>query len=157
MTARFTASNPTRHRTPRRISGPKRPAMSSRHPQAAIERDKRLTAGIADCDRRIKKYHQLLDHDVDPALAAAWITEAQRERKGLESQLGENIPSEQLSSSQVKALVTGLRDIVAALAAADPADKADLYKELGVTLRYDTGGTVTVRARPRGVTVGVVR
>ena len=33
------------------------------------------------------------DHDVDPALAAAWITEAQRERKGLELQLGENIPA----------------------------------------------------------------
>jgi len=122
---------------------------------AAIERDKRLTAGIADCDRRIKKYHQLLDHDVDPALAAAWITEAQRERKSLEAQLGENIPGEQLSSSQVKALVTGLRDIVAALAGAEPADKADLYKELGVTLRYDPSGTVAVKVQPRGVTVRV--
>ncbi len=48
---------------------------------AAIERDKRLTAGI---------------------------TEAQRECEGLGAQLGENIPGEQLRSSQVKALVTGL-------------------------------------------------
>ena len=85
----------------------------------------RLRAGIADCDRRIAKYHQLLDHDVDPALAASWITEAQRERRGLEAQLGQQIPGEQLSSSQVKALVGALRDIVSTLAAADPTDKAD--------------------------------
>ncbi len=119
------------------------------------ERDDKLRAGIADCDRRIAKYHQLLDHDVDPALAAAWITEAQRERQGLEAQLGEQVSGEQLSSSQVKALVGALRDIVSALAAADPTDKADLYRELGVTLRYDASGTVTVRAQPRGVKVRV--
>jgi len=119
------------------------------------ERDDKLRAGIADCDRRIAKYHQLLDHDVDPAVAAAWITEAQRERQGLEAQLGEQVSGEQLSSSQVKALVGALRDIVGALAAADPTDKADLYRELGVTLRYDASGTVTVRAQPRGVDVRV--
>jgi len=56
---------------------------------------------------------------------------------------------------QVKALVTGLHDIVAALAAADPTDKADLYKELGVTLRYDPSGTVAVKVQPRGATVRV--
>lgn len=120
-----------------------------------IDREERLRAGIADCDRRITKYHQLLDHDIDPALAASWITEAQRERRGLEAQLGQQIPGEQLSSNQVKALVDALRDIVGTLAAADPTDKADLYRELGVTLRYDPSGTVTVQAQPRGVTVRV--
>ena len=120
-----------------------------------IEREERLRAGIADCDRRIGKYHQLLDHDVDPALAAAWITEAHRERSGLEAQLGQQIPGEQLSSSQVKALALALRDIVGALGAADPTDKADLYRELGVTLRYDPSGTIAVQAQPRGVTVRV--
>jgi len=111
---------------------------------AKSEQDDKLRIGIADCDRRIKKYHQLLDHDVDPALAAAWITEAQRERKALEAQLGVQVSGDQLSSSQVKALVVALRDIVSTLAAADPTDKADLYQELGVSLRYDTSGTVTV-------------
>ena len=48
-----------------------------------------------------------------------------------------------------------LRDIVGTLAAADPADKADLYRELGVTLRYDPSGTIAVQAQPRGVTVRV--
>ena len=51
--------------------------------------------------------------------------------------------------------MTGLRDIVAALAGAEAADKADLYKELGVTLRYDPSGTVAVKVQPLGVTVRV--
>jgi len=85
----------------------------------------------------------------------AGITEAQRERRGLEAELGQQVPGEQLSSNQVKALVHALRNIVDTLAAAEPADKADLYRELGVTLRYDPSGTVTVQAQPRGVTVRV--
>lgn len=96
-----------------------------------------------------------LDNDVDPALAASWITEAQRERRGLGAQLGQQIPGEQLSSSQVKALVHALRDTLGALAAADPSDKADLCRELSVTLRYDPSGSVTVQAQPRGVTLRV--
>jgi hypothetical protein len=64
-------------------------------------------------------------------------------------------PGEHLSPNQVKALLESLRDIVGTLAAADPADKADLYRELGVTLRYDPSGTVAVQAQPRGVSVRV--
>ena len=86
---------------------------------------------------------------------AAWITEAQRERRGIEAELGHEMPGKQLSVSQVKALVHALGDIVATLAAADPADKADLYRELGVSLRYDPSGAVTVQAQPRGVKVRV--
>ena len=65
-------------------------------------------------------------------------------------------PGEHLSPNQAKALLESLRNIVGTLAAADPADKADLYRrELDVTLRYDTSGTVTVRAQPRGAEVRV--
>ena len=121
----------------------------------AVQRKERLRAGIADCDRRIGRYHQLLDYNTDPALVASWVAEAQRERTALETQLGEQIPGEKLTSAQVKALVQGFRDIVATLAKAAPADKADLYNELGVTLRYDTTGSVAVQLQPRGVTVRV--
>ena len=45
--------------------------------------------------------------------------------------------------------------IVGMLADADPTEKADLYRELGVTLRYDPSGTIAVQAPPRGVTIRV--
>ena len=41
--------------------------------------------------------------DVDPALAAPWITEAQRERRGPEAQLGQQVLREQLSSNRTAA------------------------------------------------------
>ncbi len=41
------------------------------------------------------------------------------------------------------------------LANAEPADKAELYDQLGISLHYDPTGTVTVQVHPRGVTVRV--
>jgi hypothetical protein len=89
------------------------------------------------------------------ALGAQWIAETQRERKTLELQLGEHIPGGELTAKEVRALVDALRDIVSVLVAADPADKSELYAQLGVALSYDPTGNVTVKTEPRGVTVRV--
>lgn len=50
--------------------------------------------------------------------------------------------------AQFRALVAGVRDIVTALSAAAPTDKAAIYAELGVSLTYHPGGQVLVEARP---------
>ena len=77
---------------------------------------------------------------------AKWIAEVQRERKNLEALLGRSVPGGQLSKAEVKALVTALRDIVGVLSNAEPADKAELYAELGVNLTYHPDGRVAVEA-----------
>ncbi len=118
---------------------------------AADEREAALRAAIADCDRKLANYRALLDHEDAVTVAAAWIADTQRERKQLERQLGQHVPGDQLTPEQVKALVKALKDIVGVLAEADPADKADLYDQLGISLAYDPDGTVTVESRPRGV------
>lgn len=48
-----------------------------------------------------------------------------------------------------------LRGVVKVLAIADPADKADLYAEMGVSLSYHPDGRVAVEALPRGRDVSV--
>jgi site-specific DNA recombinase len=121
----------------------------------AQNRDQQLRTDIADCDRRISNYRQLLDDGNTVTLAAQWIAETQRERTALERQLGRHIPGGELTAKEVQALVSALRDIVAVLADADSDDKADLYAKLGISLRYDPAGTVAVQAAPRGVTGGV--
>jgi site-specific DNA recombinase len=131
------------------LSGVSEPDPASEQRQAGL-RD-----GIKECDRKIERYRSLLDQEGDVAIAAKWITDTQRERRALEAQLGQQIPGGTMTTEQVKALVAALRDIVDVLADADPADKAELYNELGVTLRYDPEGMVTVQAHPRGVTVCV--
>jgi site-specific DNA recombinase len=122
---------------------------------AAEKRTADLRSGIADCDRKIRNYRQLLDEEDTVTLAAGWIAETQRERKSLERQLGNSVPGGELTSNEVQALVKALRDIVDVLATAEPADKAELYNELGISLRYDPTGSVAVMAEPRGVQVCV--
>ncbi len=114
-----------------------------------------LRAAIADCDRKLANYRALLDTEDAVTVAAEWIADTQRERKALERQLGHHVPGGEMTPEQVKALVKALRDIVDVLADAEPADKAELYNKLGVSLRYDPDGTVTVQAHPRGVQVRV--
>ena len=65
-----------------------------------------------------------------------------------ERDLGQAVPAEKLTRAEVKALVTGLRDVVATLARAEPADKAIMYAELGVRLTYHPDGRVLVESRP---------
>ena len=119
------------------------------------QRQGELREAIQECDRKIEGYRTLLDQDGDVAIAAKWITEVHRERRTLEAQLDYQIPSGKMTADQVKALVAALRDIVDVLTDAEPADKAELYNELGVTLTYNPDGSVAVKAHPRGVHVRV--
>ncbi len=122
---------------------------------AAQEREATLRAAIADCDRKLANYRTLLDHEDAVTVAASWIADTQRERKQLERQLGRDVPGDQLTPEQVKALVKALKGIVSVLAEAEPADKTELYDQLGISLAYDPDGTVTVESQPRRVTVRV--
>ena len=114
-----------------------------------------LTEQIHDCDRRLGQYQAVLDEGADAKVVARWMAQVHRERANLQTQLGHTIPGGKLTSSQVRALVDALRDIVTVLAEADPQDKADLYEELGVNLTYHPEGRVSVAMHPRGVNVRV--
>ncbi|MDH3307986.1 MAG: zinc ribbon domain-containing protein, partial [Acidimicrobiia bacterium] len=114
-----------------------------------------LTEQIRDCDRRLGQYQAVLDEGADAKVVARWMAQVQRERANLEAQLGHNIAGGKLTSSQVRALVEALRDNVTVLSEADPADKAELYGELGVDLTYHPEGSISVKMLPRGVKVRV--
>jgi site-specific DNA recombinase len=119
------------------------------------DRETRLRREIADVDRRLEGYRPVLNQGGDPAVVARWISDVQREPKVLVAQLGEPVPGGKLTKYQVRALVAGLRDIVSTLADADPEDKAELYRQLGITLTYSPDGRVNVQVLPRGVNVRV--
>jgi site-specific DNA recombinase len=110
---------------------------------------------VADVDRRLEEYRAVLDRGGDPAVVARWISDVERERKFLVAQLGEPVPGGKLTKNQVKVLVAGRRDIASTLADADPEDKAELYRELGVNLTHSPDGRVNVHVLPRGVNVRV--
>ena len=121
----------------------------------ADDREAALRDAIRTCDKKLERYRSLLDEDGEVAIAAKWITETQKERRALEAQLGLQVPGGKMTTEQVKALVTALRDIVAVLADADPVGRAAVYNDFGVALTYTPDGSVGVQAHPRGVQVRV--
>jgi site-specific DNA recombinase len=130
-------------------------AGSSKPDGETEARDAVIRDQIRDCDRRLARYRLALDGEGEVATVARWIAEVERERKTLLVELGRESEGGKLTKSQVRSLVLALRDIVNVLADADAADKAELYKELGVGLVYHPDGRVTTEMLPRGVQVRV--
>ena len=57
-------------------------------------------------------------------------------------------PSGEITRNEARALVEAVDDVTRAIADASPADKATLYRELGIELTYHPDGRVLVEARP---------
>lgn len=88
------------------------------------------------------------------------MREAQQERTLAQARLaqltGSGDTPQRLTGEQIQALVKSLGGLLAVLKAADPADKAQVYRQLGVRVSYDhTTRTATAEANPRS-SVGVV-
>lgn len=134
-------------------------AVSDVEPEDDEGRQLDLRRQLTECDAKLARYRDLLEQDADITVAATWITwiaEVERDRKGIERELGRKPTARRLTKAEIKALVRQLKDIVAVLADADPADKHAVYDELGVNLTYHPDGRVHVGAGARvlGVRVG---
>ncbi|MER5458744.1 hypothetical protein ABT008_28640 [Micromonospora sp. NPDC002389] len=92
-----------------------------------------------------------------------WIAEVETERRAILAVLTRARPQQahhHLTRQQISDLVTALGDIVTVLREADPADRAEVYRQIGLRLTYDPGKQkVRVQAQPvadfHGEMVGV--
>lgn len=120
------------------------------------ERIDQLHAEIADCDRKLARYRAVLDGDGDIVSVTKWIADTERRKHTAHARLTSQRSNGDLSADDIKHLVADLCEIVGVLRKAAPEQKAEIYRELGVSLRYDhTANAVTLHAQPRGVTVRV--
>jgi site-specific DNA recombinase len=116
---------------------------------------------ITECDAKLERYRAALDAGADPAVVTDWISQTQAERARAEADLHEqsgNSPR-RMSRAEINDLVQALGDIVTVLRDADPVNKAEVYRQLGLRLTYQPE-TQTVRAEVelnahRGVMVRV--
>ena len=132
-------------------------AEASEADPAADARTETARRQLADCDDRLAKYRAALEAGANPATVAGWMREVEGERQRAAAQLADAPPPAELNEAQVRALVTGLRDILDTLARADPATKAKLYNELGLKLTYEPDDRqVLVEARPATRVAGCV-
>jgi len=90
-------------------------AASKAAPDDDQTRDLELRLRLQECDTKLAKYRALLEHDSDITIAATWIAEIERERRGLERDLGRKPTPRKLTKNEIKALIVQLRNIVAVL------------------------------------------
>jgi NADH dehydrogenase/NADH:ubiquinone oxidoreductase subunit G len=108
---------------------------------------------IAECDRKLARHRAALEAGADPALVVAWSHQVQQQRTAAQAQLA-NLTSrhgtnQRMSRNDIHAMLDTLGGLLDVLRHADPADKAEVYRELGIHLTYNhTEHTVLAETRP---------
>jgi hypothetical protein len=69
-------------------------------------------------------------------LVTSWINETQAKRALAEARLRKHSGRRRMTRDEITSLVKAIGDVVRVLADADPADKAQIYGQLGLTLTY---------------------
>ncbi|MET8329701.1 zinc ribbon domain-containing protein [Streptomyces sp. NPDC005181] len=131
-------------------------------------------AVITACDTKLATHRAALEAGADPALITSWIAETQARRATAEAELrtATNTPTGRMTRDEIARLVRSISDLASVIRQADPVDKAEIYRQVGLRLTFAPGQT-TVRVeihlephhqkndktpplqRSRGVMVGV--
>jgi site-specific DNA recombinase len=107
-----------------------------------------INSKIAECDRKLIQYRATLDAGADPATVARWITETEAERakhQATKRAIPQHARPKSMSRDEIASVVSALSDLLTVLRRADPADKAEIYTQLGLRLTYHPSNR-TVRA-----------
>jgi site-specific DNA recombinase len=115
-------------------------AATAGQPEPSCAEDD-LKAKITQCDRKLAQYRATLDAGGDPAIVARWITETEAERarhKATRHVIPQrDAPS--MTREEISSVVAALSDLLTVLRRSDPADKAEIYTQLGLRLIYQPG------------------
>ncbi len=89
----------------------------------------------------LERYRAALGAGADPAIVTAWITRVQADRARAQADATRAAPAARtgparMNADEIAALVDGIADAIAVLRQADPTDKAEVYRQLGVRLTY---------------------
>ncbi|MEV4235255.1 MULTISPECIES: hypothetical protein [unclassified Nocardia] len=104
--------------------------------------------------RKLARHRAALEAGADPTMVAEWSSDIHRERTVLAAQLtaatNHAVPAQRMSRDEIRQLVDALGGILAILRAADPGDKLEVYRELGLKLTYNHyDHAVTAETNPR--------
>jgi hypothetical protein len=101
--------------------------------------DEETACKIAECDRKLAQYRAALDAGASPATVAAWIAETEAEKARYQLAARPAPARTRMSEAEIKAVVDKLADIALVLQDADPDDKAEIFRQLGLKLTYHPG------------------
>lgn len=124
--------------------------LESAHPtsSAADASIRAIRQSLTDYDRKLTSYRAALEADTDPQLIATWTRQAQSEREAAAAQLtameAEAKARPTLSRNEIRQLVKSFGGLIKILRAADPADKLEVYRQLGLKMTYNHETRVVV-------------
>ncbi|MFE9694323.1 hypothetical protein [Micromonospora sp. NPDC005806] len=115
-------------------------------------------AQLADCDTKLGRHRAALEAGADPKIVTGWIAEVEAERRRALALLNEPKPRSvtRMSHEQITQLGQQLGDIAVALGEANPADRAEVYRQPGLRLTYHPATTESPRPGTacRGLSLG---
>jgi site-specific DNA recombinase len=104
-----------------------------------VSGDYELARKIANCDAKLAQYRAALDAGANSATVAAWIAETEAERATYTLAMRRYEPPRRMTEAEIKAIVDKLADIARVLHDADPEDKGEIFRQLGLKLTYHPG------------------
>lgn len=116
--------------------------------------DEETKRKIEECDAKLAQYRAALDAGANSATVAAWIAETEAERMTYALAMRQSEPRRRhMTEAEIKAIVDKLADIARVLRDADPEDKGEIFRQLGLKLTYHPGRRL-VQAKVRPVQYG---
>jgi site-specific DNA recombinase len=116
------------------------------------EPDEEAQQEIAECDAKLRQHRAALEAGADPVLVTSWMKETQARRALAAARLKKPARRRRMTDEEIMNLVTELGGIMEALKDADPADKAEIYRRIGLTLTYHPQEKrVAAEARPNSI------
>ncbi|QHC24605.1 hypothetical protein [Streptomyces sp. GS7] len=103
---------------------------------------------IADCDTKLATHRAALEAGPDPIVITQWIAETQATRARAEADLRtatRGTHPRRMTRDEIAHLVRSISELVAVIRQADPEDRAEFYRQLGLQLTY-TPGNQTIHA-----------
>jgi site-specific DNA recombinase len=115
-------------------------AAAQQHETARASADEQTARKVAECDRKLAQYRAALDAGANPATVAAWIAETEAEKASYALVMRRPAAKRhRMTETEIKSIVEKLADIARVLADADPDDKAEIFRQLGLKLTYHPG------------------
>ncbi|WP_406431339.1 hypothetical protein [Streptomyces sp. NBC_01589] len=93
---------------------------------------------FADCDAKLATHRTALEAGADPALVTQWIAETQARKARAVAELHTTTEGRgsQMPRDEIARLVRSISDLADAVRQAAAADKAEIYRHLGLALAY---------------------
>ncbi|WP_280382768.1 recombinase family protein [Nocardia wallacei] len=109
---------------------------------------------LAECDQKLARHRAALEAGADPKLVAEWTREVQRERDVVANRItainAQVATTHKMNPEEIRQLVDNIGGLLAILRTADPNDKREIYRQLGLKLTYNHNTrTVVAEAAPQ--------